>query len=143
MGICRASRKYKPDSGKPFSNYASWWAAVYIQRALQKQERTIKVPTKWRTPLQDTLSLDKPPRIQVEDPWNTLDEIVDSDHLRACVERLKPRFREIVVARFGLDGKGERELRGKLEKKIGVCYERVRQLEKQALRRLREMLLGE
>ena len=50
--------------------------------------------------------------------------------------RLPPREREILRMRFGLDGAGSQTLK-QIADKIGLSRERIRQIEKRALRRLR------
>jgi RNA polymerase sigma factor (sigma-70 family) len=51
---------------------------------------------------------------------------------------LEPRERKIVVARFGFDGKPPRTFR-ELGSQMGVCKERIRQIQTRALDKLRGM----
>ena len=51
---------------------------------------------------------------------------------------LEPREREIVVARFGFDGKAPRTFR-ELGSAMGVCKERIRQIQGRAMEKLRDM----
>ena len=51
---------------------------------------------------------------------------------------LEPREREIVVARFGFDGKPPRTFR-ELGAEMGVCKERIRQIQGRAMEKLRGM----
>ena len=51
---------------------------------------------------------------------------------------LEPREREIVVARFGFDGKAPRTFR-ELGTTMGVCKERIRQIQGRAMEKLRDM----
>jgi RNA polymerase sigma factor (sigma-70 family) len=51
---------------------------------------------------------------------------------------LEPRERQIVVARFGFDGKPPRTFR-ELGSAMGVCKERIRQIQTRALDKLRSM----
>jgi RNA polymerase primary sigma factor len=51
---------------------------------------------------------------------------------------LEPRERKIVVARFGFDGKAPRTFR-ELGSQMGVCKERIRQIQGRAMERLREL----
>lgn len=55
---------------------------------------------------------------------------------------LKPREREVISSRFGL-GKKDRETLASLGKKYGITRERVRQIEAEALRRIKEESLRE
>ena len=54
------------------------------------------------------------------------------------LEALEPREREIVVARFGFDGREPRTFR-ELGAEMGVCKERIRQLQGRAMEKLRAM----
>lgn len=51
---------------------------------------------------------------------------------------LEPRERQIVIARFGFDGKQPRTFR-ELGSSMGVCKERIRQIQTRAMEKLREM----
>jgi len=51
---------------------------------------------------------------------------------------LEPRERQIVVARFGFDGKPPRTFR-ELGSQLGVCKERIRQIQSRAMDKIRDM----
>lgn len=55
--------------------------------------------------------------------------------IKDALEKLTPREEEIVVARFGLDGSRPKTLE-EIGQIRGVTRERVRQIEKKALRKL-------
>jgi RNA polymerase primary sigma factor len=57
------------------------------------------------------------------------------------LQRLDPREREIVRLRFGLDGGGERTL-ADVGKRVHLSKERIRQIEHQALQKLRHQAAG-
>lgn len=59
--------------------------------------------------------------------------------LRAAVAGLPDRERQVIARRFGLDGHGERSLR-KVGAEFGLTKERVRQIEVEALDRLRDVM---
>ena len=54
---------------------------------------------------------------------------------------LEPREQEIVVARFGFDGQPPRTFR-ELGAAMGVCKERIRQIQTRAIDKLRAMAAG-
>jgi RNA polymerase primary sigma factor len=56
---------------------------------------------------------------------------------RALVEYLTPREAEIIRLRFGLDRRGEERTLGEVGERLGLSRERARQLESEALRKLR------
>ena len=57
---------------------------------------------------------------------------------RSFLGDLEPRERQIVVARFGFDGKPPRTFR-ELGSQMGVCKERIRQIQTRAMDKLRDM----
>ncbi|MFF0775887.1 RNA polymerase sigma factor RpoD/SigA [Nonomuraea wenchangensis] len=80
----------------------------------------------------------------LRDPYSGMDEeVIKSlllsqlrEHLGAIAKDYDPRFMAILVGRFGLDGAEEMTLE-ELGKQLGITRERVRQLEKKILQRLR------
>src|SRR5437773_2578513 len=63
----------------------------------------------------------------------------DRERLTEALGRLHPRLRAVLHLRFGLDGHEPHTLR-EASDRLGVTRERVRQLEKTALKRLRRIL---
>ncbi len=74
------------------------------------------------------------------------DEIIEEretyERLITLVKQLDERERVIIVARFGLDGKHPRTL-DEISNKVGRTRERVRQIQKQALGKLKTLLADE
>jgi RNA polymerase primary sigma factor len=62
--------------------------------------------------------------------------------LEASIGEISARERHIMVRRYGLD-EGEPASLGELSDELGVTRERVRQLQRNAERRLRERLVSE
>jgi hypothetical protein len=60
------------------------------------------------------------------------------DLFAGFLDDLEPRERQIVVARFGFDGRPPRTFRV-LGSSMGVCKERIRQIQTRAMDKLREM----
>jgi RNA polymerase sigma factor (sigma-70 family) len=100
----------------------------------------------------DALPKDGPPQIElsmtredirsVEAP-DPHAQMIEGAERRALVERigealgtLAPRAKRVIELRFGLDGKGPRSLE-EVGHEFGVSHERIRQLESEALRKLR------
>ncbi len=64
---------------------------------------------------------------------------LQQEKLRAAIDRLPARERKILVLRFGLDGGAPRTL-AEVGQRLRLSRERVRQLEKRALSRLKQQL---
>ena len=74
-----------------------------------------------------------------ETPCERLAEKAANGTLRQMVDTLSPREGEILRARFGLDG-GPQQTLEQVSETFGVTRERVRQIQNNALRKLRQML---
>ncbi|MEK7195558.1 MAG: sigma factor-like helix-turn-helix DNA-binding protein [Patescibacteria group bacterium] len=57
--------------------------------------------------------------------------------INSMLQVLIPRQRDVIIARFGIGGKGEEETLASIGKKMNITRERVRQIEKSALDTLR------
>ena len=74
-----------------------------------------------------------------ERPDEIIGEQETFERLISLVKQLNERERTIIVARFGLDGKPPRTL-DEISNKVGRTRERVRQIQNQALNKLKAML---
>ncbi len=72
------------------------------------------------------------------DPVDHLNRIAHCEEVRSLVEQLSDRERQVIVARYGLDGSAGLTLR-EIGEHIGLSRERVRQIERRALRKLRRL----
>jgi RNA polymerase primary sigma factor len=99
---------------------------------------------------QDPLSLDLPISVEGDSVLGDYIEDLESpdpdevtslsllrQYLDQILERLPPREAQILKLRFGLTN-GEKQTLREVGLKIGVSRERIRQIETQAIRRLRE-----
>jgi RNA polymerase primary sigma factor len=71
--------------------------------------------------------------LSVEDSYEVAEE---QDRLAVAIERLAPREQAVLVRRFGLDGTGPQTLT-EIGRVLGFSKERARQIEEEALRKLR------
>jgi RNA polymerase sigma factor (sigma-70 family) len=72
------------------------------------------------------------------DPVEHLTQLARREEVRALVGQLSERERQVIVARYGLDGSRGLTLR-EIGEHIGLSRERVRQIERRALRKLRRL----
>ncbi|MCB1737752.1 MAG: sigma-70 family RNA polymerase sigma factor, partial [Gammaproteobacteria bacterium] len=87
----------------------------------------------------DRLLLDTIPDENCVDPAVLLQEKNLQDHLCIWLKQLNEKQREVIQRRFGLAGY-ERATLEEVGNEIGVTRERVRQIQMDALRRLREIM---
>jgi len=125
IGLWRAILGYDPSRGTAFSTYA--WVAIgrTVHQAVDQSERgrarwSKALPLAWYSPNLE----------------GHVDQLLTYEALYACVDRLPDRLRTIIVFRYGLAGQPLRTLR-QLGAELGVSYERVRQLQQDALAWLR------
>lgn len=119
--------------------------AAEIEVPIEKVELTIEAMSQRAVSLDAPASSDDRSILETlaSDEDRTLEELVADDHdateVRGKLESLAPMERDILCQRFGLDGSTPRTLT-----EIGAQYslsrERIRQLQQQALRRLRGRL---
>lgn len=148
FGLLHACRRYDPKQGVRFSTYATWCIRGRILRALAEQSRTIRVPAgqqtkanrgKWGayqalaeadlgTPLCELA-------IQREGP-DPLEASEDDERITDLLGYLKPRAAQILRLRFGLIG--EQQTLEQVGARFGIHKERVRQVQNEALKHLRE-----
>ena len=133
IGLWRALLGYDPARGTAFSTYA--WVAIrrHIRRAAtQSVEHAVVRPLP--IPLARALAPSGSASGQSLDEG--LDRALVHDALLALLSRLPDRLRQIIIARYGLDGAPPRSLR-QLGIELGLSHERVRQLQQEALAWLR------
>jgi RNA polymerase sigma factor (sigma-70 family) len=133
IGLWRALLGYDPARGTAFSTYA--WVAIrrHIRRAATQSAEDASFRA-----LSDSFvqAVDPPGRASRRSIDEELDHALVHDALRTLVFELPDRLLQIIVARYGLDGRPPRSLR-QLGVQLGLSHERVRQLQQEALAWLR------
>ena len=125
IGLWRAIQGYDATRGTTFSTYA--WVAIcrHIHQAVVEQDRELG---------------DGPGAVPVSDhaaaPETWVEQQAVVEALSDLVARLPKRLRRVIVARYGLWGQRECLLK-EIGAELGVCGERVRQLQQDALSWLR------
>jgi RNA polymerase sigma factor (sigma-70 family) len=128
MGLWRALLGYDPERGTRFSTYA--WVAICrqihqaVKEAAKKEQEPIidmeGVPV-WR---------------EGTDPERAYEKQEVNQALEELVARLPDRLCQVIRSRYELDGR-EKETLGAIGAQLGVCKERIRQMEEEALAWLR------
>lgn len=108
---------------------------------LDAREQSLQMPA-----VVDTLSgVISPADVFAADPTPGAEQVVsdreDRAQIAAALAALPPKWRFIVERRFGL-GKREPMSLAEIGEAMGVCKERVRQIDRQAIARLAAMLAG-
>jgi RNA polymerase primary sigma factor len=138
IGLMKAADKYQWRKGFKFSTYSRWWIKQAITRTIGNQGRK-----------DDTISLDKPlsgdeednPLIdftedkKINSPLVEVEEENIREKLRESLLSLSPRERKILAMRFGLED-GKCFTLEEVGVVLGITKERVRQIQKRALRKL-------
>lgn len=208
LGLMKAIEKFEPDLGFSFSTYAVPWINDFINREIDNNGNTIRIPIARSKEARKYVSvLEKLPyekqnskevyellkkenysvpnfspkriddAIQNVNQLKTLSLDVEGDEdeeaptrqgfLKALLQKsmlveiesheemiireesnlkifevinnLREREREIIIARFGLNGSEEKTLK-QLSVKFDITHERVRQIEKEALQKMKSAL---
>jgi RNA polymerase primary sigma factor len=157
IGLLHAAERFDPDRGVRFVSYAVWWIRQAILKAIPENSHLIRVPrgcaggsAAGLLAGQGTLSLDSLTMDgesgetrgtcladrKTPGPEEALTGVASREQLGSLLAGLSDRETSILRDRFGLAGRKQSSL---LEagRKHGLSKERVRQIEKKALRRIR------
>lgn len=132
--LLRAVEKFDYDRGFRFSTYAT----LAVRRTLSRQVTNAR-RDRSRYMQGEPLLLEQIPD---EPAANPLDERQYQQRTKALTRmlgRLDSRERAIIRRRFGLESEGEVLTLQALAAELGICKERVRQIEQRALAKLRAM----
>lgn len=147
LGLLHAIDKYDPSLGYKFFSYAVWWIKRYVMESVNKKSNMMKdenvldedVNTKKCGPLADP-----------EDERVTLveacmedvtedEELEEMENKRMTVSLMKALDKKethVIKKLYGMDGSSEAPLR-ELSKEMGISIERVRQIKKSAIGKMR------
>ena len=140
IGLWRAILNYDPARGTAFSTYA--WVAIrrHIHRAATQAAgkpccQPLSHPPRWTLNSAATLR-----HGSGQGSRQALDERAEQalihQALFTLLSQLPHRLRQVIVARYGLDGHPPRTLR-QVGAQLGLSHERIRQLQQDALAWLR------
>jgi RNA polymerase sigma factor (sigma-70 family) len=152
-GVIYAVDHFNPDRGN-IVTYARHCATSKINKFLPKILAPVSIPEKRRTDgkrsyqiAKEIVSIAIDPGSSFEDEGRDLADTapspeemaiakINSEWLQAAVRQLPAREKFVICARFG-EGMKHREIGAQLE---GISSERVRQIEKKAIERLKKIL---
>ena len=110
------------------------------ERILLSSRRTYKLDAD--LPGTERSLMEKVEDDKAEAPYATAHLLVRYGRLAELMKRLNKREQDVLQMRFGLDGHEQLTLK-KTGEKLGITRERVRQIEKEALNKLRQMAKAE
>jgi RNA polymerase primary sigma factor len=133
VALMRAVEKFNFALGNRFSTYATYAIQRHFYRLSQRGRQFRK-----RFVADDEVLKDRAEK-QPDHEYCSSEQIGLLKELFAgFLAELEPRERKIVIARFGFDGKAPRTFR-ELGSQMGVCKERIRQIQSRAMEKLREL----
>ena len=133
LALMRAVEKFNFALGNRFSTYATYAIQRHFFR-LSHRGRQFR-----KRFIADDEALRDRAESEPQGEYCSAEQIATLKTLfRGFLEELEPRERRIVVARFGFDGKPPRTFR-ELGSQMGVCKERIRQIQSRAMEKLRSL----
>lgn len=173
VGLIRAVKGYDYKAGYRFSTYATWWIRQTIKRALTNTSKTIRIPAyraeRKGTPRQgekagpegNVLQKGTGPQnaavTSIDSVWSLIDGIADQrvktpeeevleafekERVEGLLASIGKREADVIRKRFGLD-MGEPMTLKDIGKELCLSRERVRQIERDALRKLHGIISQE
>ncbi|MCK4626895.1 MAG: sigma-70 family RNA polymerase sigma factor [Phycisphaerae bacterium] len=134
ISLMRAVEKFDYSRGFKFSTYASWAIMKNFARSVPKERYRLDRFVTGAEEVMDIVG-----GLDGYDPHAcSLPELRDS--LEVVLAQLSARERSIVVGHFGLNSSGRTRTLDQISRQIGLSKERVRQIEKNAMEKLRSLL---
>jgi RNA polymerase primary sigma factor len=133
LALMRAVEKFNFALGNRFSTYATYAIQRHFFRLSHRGRQHRK-----RFVTDDDALKGRAEDLPTSDYCSSEQIGVLKELFTGFLAELEPRERRIVVARFGFDGKPPRTFR-ELGSQMGVCKERIRQIQSRAMEKIKEM----
>ncbi len=134
VSLMQAVEKFDYSRGNRFSTYASWAIIRNFARSVPRERYQLD-----RFATGHDGILDIAAGMQTYDP-NDVNPSELRESIDVVLAQLKPRERAILIEHYGLDERGQPVTFDQLGRHMGISKERVRQIEIQALKKLRGIL---
>ncbi|MEZ4444662.1 MAG: sigma-70 family RNA polymerase sigma factor [Polyangiaceae bacterium] len=151
IALMHAVELFDPERGTRLSTYASAWLQRAMLRSVRSLSRTVRLPESARNARSDSVPIDEPfgeARLSLTDMLIAPDAIAPDDEAareqiraraREMLDQLKPQEAFVVRRRFGIDHDAALTLQ-EIGDELGITRERVRQIEKAALDKLKRRM---
>lgn len=148
IALMRAVERFDPDRGFRLSTYATAWLQRAMARTVRSLSRTVRLPESAQGATSRSVPIDAPmgkgrlslTDILIEPEALAPDDVAMREQIRArareLLEGLRPKEALVVRRRFGIGGEAPMTLQ-QIGDELGITRERVRQIEKGALDKLR------
>lgn len=134
ISLMRAVEKFDYSRGFKFSTYASWAIVKNYARSVPKERYRLDRFVTGAEEVMDVIG-----GLEGYDPHTcSMSELRDS--LEVVLAQLSAGERSIVVGHFGLNSSGQTRTLDQIGRQMGLSKERVRQIERGAMEKLRSML---
>jgi RNA polymerase nonessential primary-like sigma factor len=151
IALMHAIERFDPEHGARLGTYATAWLHRSMQRTIRSLSRTVRLPESARNAKSRSVPIDEPfgearlslTDILIEKDAIAPDDVAAREEIRARARELlcdlRPQEAYVVRRRFGIEQPRSMTLR-EIGEELGVTRERVRQIEKAALDKLRKRM---
>lgn len=144
IGLIKAINSFKPDKNIKVATYASRCIEneilMYL-RKISKYKKEVSLDEPLNTDAEgNELNLTDLVPCEINCPQADLDNRVEKQLLWKILNKLNPREKEIMVLRYGLDGKDEKTQK-EVASDLGISQSYISRLEKKILSRIRKEML--